>query len=114
MVHATKPPPANELPAYFDTKRINHSVEEHCQRRSLHQRGEEPSAGGAARQAARDGIAGPVSGPLRQGDGPGREDHRQHSNGAQVQDVLKLVVSNPPSVDFRGYWQRSQRSRKAA
>ena len=37
-----------------------------------------------------------------------REDHCRHSNGAQVQGVLKLVVSNPPSVDFRGYWQRSQ------
>jgi hypothetical protein len=39
-----------------------------------------------------------------------REDHRRHSNGAQVQGVLKLVVSNPPSVDFCGYWQRSRKA----
>ena len=37
-----------------------------------------------------------------------REDHRRHSNGAQMGKVLKLVADNPPSVDFCGYWQRAR------
>jgi transposase-like protein len=37
-----------------------------------------------------------------------REDHRKDSNGFQVDRVALLAMRNKPSVDFCGYWQRSQ------
>jgi transposase-like protein len=35
-----------------------------------------------------------------------REDNRRVSNGDQTQHAVKLALSNGPSVDFCGYWQR--------
>jgi transposase-like protein len=35
-----------------------------------------------------------------------REDNRRLSNGEQVNRVAGLALSNKPSVDFSGYWQR--------
>lgn len=35
-----------------------------------------------------------------------REDNRRVSNGDQTQRTVKLALSNGPSVDFCGYWQR--------
>jgi transposase-like protein len=37
-----------------------------------------------------------------------REDHRRESNAAQVDRVVGLAMRHAPSVDFCGYWQRSQ------
>ena len=37
-----------------------------------------------------------------------REDHRRQANGALFCRVTGLVAANKPSVDFCGYWQRSQ------
>jgi transposase-like protein len=37
-----------------------------------------------------------------------REDHRRELNGSQVDRVVALAMRNKPSVDFCGYWQRSQ------
>ena len=37
-----------------------------------------------------------------------REDHRRTSNGRQVNAVMGLAMACPPSVDWCGYWQRSQ------
>jgi transposase-like protein len=37
-----------------------------------------------------------------------REDHRKDPNGFQVDRVALLAMRNKPSVDFCGYWQRSQ------
>jgi ISXO2-like transposase domain len=37
-----------------------------------------------------------------------REDHRREPNGSQVDRVVALAMRNKPSVDFCGYWQRSQ------
>lgn len=39
-----------------------------------------------------------------------REDSRRVANGEQVQRVVQLAMTNRPSADFAGYWQR----RKAA
>jgi transposase-like protein len=36
-----------------------------------------------------------------------REDHRRSSNGNQVHLLAGLALRNSPSVDFSGYWQRS-------
>ena len=35
-----------------------------------------------------------------------REDSRRVANGEQVQRVAQLALTNKPSVDFSGYWQR--------
>jgi hypothetical protein len=37
-----------------------------------------------------------------------REDHRKDPNGFQVDRVALLAMRNKPSVDFCGYWQRSE------
>ena len=39
-----------------------------------------------------------------------REDNRRLSNGEQVNRVAALALSNRPSVDFSGYWQRHVRA----
>src|SRR5271154_2391330 len=39
-----------------------------------------------------------------------REDRRRQQNGGQFQRVIALVAANKPSVDFCGYWQRSQKA----
>ena len=39
-----------------------------------------------------------------------KEDHRRDSNGLQLRTVLVLVTRTGPSVDFRGYWQRSRQA----
>jgi hypothetical protein len=36
-----------------------------------------------------------------------REDHRRDPNGSQVDRVVGLAMRHKPSVDFCGYWQRS-------
>jgi transposase-like protein len=36
-----------------------------------------------------------------------REDHRKEPNGSHVDRIVALVMTNKPSVDFCGYWQRS-------
>ena len=37
-----------------------------------------------------------------------REDHRRVDNGRQVMAVSGLAMAAPTSVDWCGYWQRSQ------
>jgi len=39
-----------------------------------------------------------------------REDHRRVDNGRQVQGVVGLAMACKPSVDWSGYWQRSQKA----
>src|SRR4029079_19277357 len=35
-----------------------------------------------------------------------REDNRRQSNGDQVNQLANLALTQKPSVDFSGYWQR--------
>jgi hypothetical protein len=42
-----------------------------------------------------------------------REDHRRISNGDQVHAVSGLAMKRGPSVDFCGYWQRSNAAAQA-
>lgn len=37
-----------------------------------------------------------------------REDHRKEPNGFQVDRLVGLAMTNRPSVDFCGYWQRAR------
>jgi transposase-like protein len=41
-----------------------------------------------------------------------REDNRRVSNGDQTQHAAKLAMTNGPSPDFCGYWQRHQTAKK--
>ena len=113
VVHADEAPAWNGLPAYFDTKRINHSIEYANDEACTNQAESYFCRLRRAEQGHHHRIAGPYLVRYAR-EMAWREDHCRHSNGAQVQGVLKLVVSNPPSVDFRGYWQRSQHRRRAA
>jgi transposase-like protein len=38
-----------------------------------------------------------------------REDNRRLANGEQVQAVAELAMRQPPSAEFRGYWQRAEK-----
>jgi hypothetical protein len=42
-----------------------------------------------------------------------REDRRCEPNVAQVDRLVALAMANRPSVDFCGYWQRSNLSAQA-
>lgn len=37
-----------------------------------------------------------------------REDHRRDPNGSQVDRIVVLAMTNKPSIDFCGYWQRGR------
>jgi hypothetical protein len=52
-------------------------------------------------------LAGPYLARFAQ-ESAWREDHRRDPNGVQVDRVVALAMQNKPSVDFCGYWQRSQ------
>jgi hypothetical protein len=41
-----------------------------------------------------------------------REDHWRQANGEQVRAVSRLALQCKPSVDFCGYWQRTQQPRR--
>jgi transposase-like protein len=106
MVHADESPAWNPLHARFPMRRINH------------QHGY--SIGGACTNAAESyfsrlrraelgdhhHIAGPYLLRYAQ-EAAWREDLRCVSNGEQTHSVVGLAMGWPPSVDFRGYWQRA-------
>jgi hypothetical protein len=108
-VHADEATAWNELHARFDTKRVNHSVEYASDDACVNQAESGFSRIRRAELGHHHHIAGPYLGRYAR-EMAWREDHRRHSNGAQVQAALKLVVSNPPSVDFCGYWQRARKA----
>jgi len=108
-VHADEATAWNELHAHFDTRRINHSVEYANDNACTNQAESCFSRMRRAELGHHHHIAGPYLARYAK-EMAWREDHRRHSNGAQFQAVLKLVVSNPPSVDFCGYWQRSRKA----
>ena len=108
-VHADEAAAWNELHAHFDTKRVNHSIEYASAEACVNQAESGFSRIRRAELGHHHHIAGPYLSRYAKEAG-WREDHRRHSNGAQVQAVLKLVVSNPPSVDFCGYWQRARKA----
>lgn len=108
-VHADEATAWNELHARFDTRRVNHSVEYASDDACVNQAESGFSRIRRAELGHHHHIAGPYLGRYAR-EMAWREDHRRHSNGAQVQAALKLVVSNPPSVDFCGYWQRARKA----
>lgn len=109
VIHADEASSWNELHASYDVKRINHeqaysaddactnSAEEFFSRMRRAEIGHHHHISGIyldryAKEAAF------------------REDRRRQDNGGQFRRVVSLVAANGPSVDFCGYWQRSQRA----
>ena len=105
VVNADEASSWDSLHAKFEMKRINHS--------------EAYSLDGACTNWAEEffsrlrraeiGIHHHISGPylLRYAqEAAWREDSRRVANGEQVQRVAHLALTNRPSVDFSGYWQR--------
>jgi hypothetical protein len=105
-VHADERPAWNPLDASFAMQRINHqdgySISGACTNRaecyfSRLRRGE---------LGHHHHIAGPY--PVRYAqEAAWREDLRRVSNSEQIYSIVGLAMRCPPSVDFRGYWQRS-------
>jgi transposase-like protein len=108
-VHADEGTAWNELHAHFDTRRVNHSIEYASADACVNQAESGFSRIRRAELGHHHHIAGPYLGRYAK-EAAWREDHRRHSNGAQVHALLKLVVGNPPSVDFCGYWQRARKA----
>lgn len=108
-VHADEAAAWNELHAHFDTRRVNHSVEYANDNACINQAESCFSRMRRAELGHHHHIAGPYLTRYAR-EMAWREDYRRHSNGAQFQAVLKLVVSNPPSIDFCGYWQRARKA----
>ena len=105
-VHADEAAAWNELHAHFETRRVNHSLEYVNAEACVNQAESCFSRMRRAERGHHHHIAGPYLARYAR-EMAWREDHRRHSNGAQLKNVLKLVVNNPPSVDFCGYWQRA-------
>lgn len=108
-VHADEASSWNELHAHFDTRRVNHSVEYASADACVNHAESGFSRIRRAELGHHHHIAGPYLSRYAR-EMAWREDNRRRSNGAQVRSVLKLVVSNPPSVDFCGYWQRARKA----
>jgi hypothetical protein len=65
------------------------------------------SAASARQRSATIITPGPYLLPFAQ-EAAWREDQRRKPNGSQVDRVVALAMGVKPSVDFRGYWQRSR------
>ena len=107
VVHADESPAWNPLHARFAMRRINHqdgySIDGACTNGaeayfSRLRRGE---------LGHHHHIAGPYLVRYAQ-EAAWREDLHHVGNGEQADDVVGLAMRSPPSVDFRGYWQRAQ------
>lgn len=109
-IHADEAGAYNDLHARYGMFRVNHSLE---------YRGDDGACTNSAESffaRMRRGEIGHhhrISGQyLRRyaQEAAFREDRRRTSNGEQFQAIVALVAANGPSVDFCGYWQRSQRA----
>jgi transposase-like protein len=106
-VHADEAAAWNKLHARFKTERVNHSIEYVSAEADVNQAESGFSRMRRAELGHHHHMAGSYLACYAR-EMAWREDHRRHSNGAQMGKALKLVVDNPPSVDFCGYWQRSR------
>ena len=108
-VHADEAAAWNALHAYFDTRRVNHSVGYANDTACINQAESCFSRMRRAGLGHHHHIAGPYLARYAK-EMAWREDHRRLSNGEQFEAVLKLVAGNPPSIDFCGYWQRARKA----
>lgn len=106
IVHADEAGGWDALHAFYEMRRINHSVayslngactnqaESYFSRLRRSQYGVHHRLGGRYLDRYASEMAW-------------REDHRRESNGAQFKAIAGLAISHPMSRDWRGYWKRS-------
>jgi transposase-like protein len=106
VVHADESPAWNPLHARFAMQRINHqsgyAIDGACTNAA-------ESYFSRLRRAElghHHHIAGPYLVRYAR-EAPWREDLRRVSNGEQTHAVVREAMVCPPSIDFRGYWQRA-------
>jgi transposase-like protein len=106
-VHADEARGWDVLHAYYDTRRINHSVayslDGNCTNLA--------ESYFARLRRSEYGVHHRILGHLGQyaAEMAWREDHRHISNGEQFEKIAALAICRPQSSEWRGYWQRSAR-----
>jgi len=106
VIHADEASSWNDLHASFEMKRINHELAYSADDACTNGAEEFFSRMRRAEVGHHHHISGAYLVRYAQ-ETAFREDRRRSSNGDQFQAVVRLVAANAPSVDFRGYWQRS-------
>lgn len=107
IVHADEARGWDVLHAFYDTRRINHSVayslDGNCTNLA--------ESYFARLRRAEYGIHHRILGHLGQyaAEMAWREDNRHLSNGAQFEKITALAIRHAQSSAWRGYWQRSAR-----
>ena len=105
VVNADESPNWNELHSRYEMKRINHEEAYSLDGACTNWAEEFFSRMRRGEIGHHHHVAGPYLLRYAQ-EASWREDHRRSSNGEQVNRVAGLALTNKPSVDFAGYWQR--------
>jgi ribosomal protein L37AE/L43A len=107
VIHADESGAWDRLTAWFDMRRVNHSVEFSAEDGACTNQAESYFA---RLRRAEFGVHHRIAGRyLHQyaSEMAWREDHRCAANGAQWQLVIGAALHHPKSKVWRGYWQRS-------
>ena len=107
VLHADEATHWDTLHAYFETKRINHTVAYSLDGACTNSAESYFSRLRRGELGHHHHIAGPYLARYAQ-EAAWREDLRRSSNGEQVSGIATLAMQCTPSVDFCGYWQRTQ------
>jgi transposase-like protein len=106
VVHADESPAWNPLHARFAMQRINHQAGYAIDGACTNAAESFFSRLRRAELGHHHHIAGPYLVRYAR-EAAWREDLRRVSNGEQTHAVVREAMACPPSVDFRGYWQRA-------
>ena len=105
-VHADESSGWDRLHAYYDMRRVNHSVAYSMDGACTNQ----AESFFSRLRRAEIGTHHRLSGKYLEryaSEMAWREDNRRTSNGAQFRAIVASAISHPVSRDWRGYWQRS-------
>lgn len=106
IVHADEARGWDRLHAYYDMRRINHSIEFSKDGVSTNQAESYFSRLRRAEIGTHHRISGKYVGRYAS-EMAWREDHRRTPNGTQSSVIASAALNHPHSRDFRRYWQRS-------
>jgi transposase-like protein len=106
IVHADEARGWDSLHAYYDMRRINHSIEFSKDGTNTNQAESYFSRLRRAEIGTHHRISGKYIGRYAS-EMAWREDHRRTANGTQSSAIASAALTHPHSKDFRRYWQRS-------
>jgi transposase-like protein len=112
VVHADEAAGWDALHAFYDTKRINHSVAYSLHVACTNQAESFFSRLRRAEAGTHHKIAGRYLGAYAC-EMAWREDHRRESNGVQFGRTMAATAAHPVSRGWCGYWQRSKKAQAA-